>query len=280
MGPEQAQEAHQSRLIPPHLSSVAPLLQPSLSASSAVRPAALSHQQAFLSRNATGFGQDDTAGLDAFDYHLLEKSMLLEATACLQTIAPSKCNHPRGPSIPTPGNRPAPAQSVEPAILTPAVPAAQWRPAVLKGRSPPRPPQDSTPPSKLCRRCGGCGTASRPACSDCACLPAVLDKQRLCTPVVGPLTSESTALTLLKLRRRGAALLIRHNIQMNSSNAAFKLTLVLAGPRPAAESAHNKNLQSRFSSSQGRSSEGIEEKLMERSIKLSVRLRLPGCPRI
>ena len=34
------------------------------------------------------------------------------------------------------------------------------------------------------------------ASSDCACLPVVQDKPRLCTSVVGTLTSESTALTL------------------------------------------------------------------------------------
>ena len=68
-------EALASILIPQRQSTVAPFLQPSLSASSAVQPAALSHQQLFLfslSRNATGFDQDDAAGLDAehaFDYH-------------------------------------------------------------------------------------------------------------------------------------------------------------------------------------------------------------------
>ena len=66
--------------------------------------------QAFLfsvSRNATGFDQDDTADLhaeSAFDYHLLEK---LEA-ACVQTNngehAPSRSSHQRGPSI-RPGSR-------------------------------------------------------------------------------------------------------------------------------------------------------------------------------
>ena len=38
-----------------------------------------------------------------------------------------------------------------------------------------------------------------PACSDCACLSVVPDKPRLCTPVVGSLTSEATALTLLRI---------------------------------------------------------------------------------
>ena len=53
----------------PRRLTVAPFLQPALSASSAVWPAASSHQQSFffsLSRNATGLDQDDAAGLDAF----------------------------------------------------------------------------------------------------------------------------------------------------------------------------------------------------------------------
>ena len=42
-----------------------------------------------LSSNATGFDQDDAAGLTAeraFDYHLLKKRMLLEAAACKCTL--------------------------------------------------------------------------------------------------------------------------------------------------------------------------------------------------
>ena len=38
-----------------------------------------------------------------------------------------------------------------------------------------------------------------PACSDCACSSVVPEKPRLCTPVVGSLTSEATALTLLRI---------------------------------------------------------------------------------
>ena len=65
-----------------------------MSASSAGRPAASSHQQTFpifLSRNATGFDQDDAAGLDAeraFDYHLLEQRMLLEAADAYRRMLP------------------------------------------------------------------------------------------------------------------------------------------------------------------------------------------------
>ena len=104
---EVLREAHQSIPIPRRRSTVAPFLQPSLSVSSAVRPRLLrrpasSHHQPFLfflSRKATCFDQDDAVGLNAFDYHLLEKRMLLEA-ACVQTNAPSRSSHLRGPSIP------------------------------------------------------------------------------------------------------------------------------------------------------------------------------------
>ena len=71
----------------------------------------------------------------------------------------------------------------------------------------------------------------------------VPDKPRLCTRIEGPLTSESTASTLRRFWRRGATLLIRLSIQLDYSDAAFTLTLTLAGPMPAAESAHNKTLQ-------------------------------------
>ena len=81
--------------IPPRRSTVAPFLQPALNASSAVWPAASSHRQAFLfsrSRNATGFDQDDAAGLAAeraLDYHLLEKSMSLMVLEVYKRMHPS-----------------------------------------------------------------------------------------------------------------------------------------------------------------------------------------------
>ena len=76
----------------------------SLSATFAVRPGASSHRQAFLfslSKNATGFNQDDTAGLDAFDFRLVEKRTLLEAAACNRRMHPrdaairAACRSPR-----------------------------------------------------------------------------------------------------------------------------------------------------------------------------------------
>ena len=109
----------------------------------------------------------------------------------------------------------SPAQVVEPAILTPAVPAPHRGPAVPKGRSQ-RPRCRRTPLLRLgVSRTDTAAVATLPrarACSDCACLPMVPDKQRLCTPVVGrlgPLTaSESTRPRRQLRRRRGVAALL------------------------------------------------------------------------
>ena len=80
---ELRRQAHPSIPISLRRSTVAPFMQLALSDSSAVRPAAS------LSSNATGFDQDDAAGLAAeraFDCHLLEKRLLLEADACECTL--------------------------------------------------------------------------------------------------------------------------------------------------------------------------------------------------
>ena len=76
-------EAHPSIPTSSRRSTVVPFMHLALSASFAVRPAAS------FSSNATGFDQDDAAGLAAeraFDYHLLEKRLLLEADACECTL--------------------------------------------------------------------------------------------------------------------------------------------------------------------------------------------------
>ena len=80
------------------------------------------------------------------------------------------------------------------------------------------------------------------ACSDCAFMPAVHDKPRLCTRIEGPLTSEFTASTLRLFWRSGATLHIRLSVQLDYSDAAFTLTLTWADPMPGTELAHNKNL--------------------------------------
>ena len=83
----------------------------------------------------------------------------------------SRRGHPRGPTVPVPGSRAAaPAQAVEPAILTPAA-------------------QEPSPPKQPCRRCGGCGADSRLRCPTRA--KKRLGQAATATPVVGPLTSES-----------------------------------------------------------------------------------------
>ena len=160
------------------------------------------------SGNKTGFDQDDAAGLAAeraIDDQLLGKRMLLEDAACVQTNTPFRCSHPRSPSTPALGSRAAPAHSFEPAIFTPAVPAQQRRlkSAYCARRPLPAiPAEDNSPPSQLCRRGSGCGAAPRLLL---LCLSAVVpDKPPRCTPVVGPLSSESTAPTLLRFRRRPA----------------------------------------------------------------------------
>ena len=106
------------------------------------------------------------------------------------------------------GSRAAPAQAAEPAILKPAVPAPHLQPSVPKGQACSRTPLPQV---------------------NCADAPAVAAQPRACSTFA--------------LRRRDAALLFQHNIQIDNSSAAFTSTVVLAGPRPAAESAHSKTLQ-------------------------------------
>ena len=78
------------------------------------------------------------------------------AYSCIQTNTPSRSSHPRGPFIPAPGSSAAPAQAVEHASLTPAVPTPMLR----------------------------------------ASLQAVPERQPPVTLAVGPLSSESTVPTL------------------------------------------------------------------------------------
>ena len=214
-----------------------PSLQPSLSASSDVRPSLISGPSSSSSRNATCFDQDDAVGLDAFDYRLLEKRMLLEvADACVQPNAPSRSSHLRGPSIMIPPAwKPRSTGSSCRASLSPAAPTPQRRPKDSDS-SPPRLPLDPYHPSqlRLCRCCRGC------QCDITSRL------HRLCLSANGarqappPVTSTASILW-----RRGGPLFtsIRRSIQIDYSDAAFTATVVLAGPRPEPASAHNKTLQ-------------------------------------
>ena len=125
-------------------SAVALFLQPALSASSAVQPAAsASHRWIFLFslfRNAPGFDQDDAAGLDAFDCHLLEKRTLLEAAACYRRTHP--------PDVAIRAAYLSLRQAVESAMLMPAVPASQRRPVVPAERPLPATPAVGSYPSE------------------------------------------------------------------------------------------------------------------------------------
>ena len=112
-----------------------------------------------LSSNTTGFDQDDAAGVAAeraFDCHLLEQRMLLKL---LHANAPSRCSHQRCQSIPAPAASAAPAQVVEPAILTPAAPTPQQRPAVPERQLPATPAvgtlssESTVPMLRRLRRC-------------------------------------------------------------------------------------------------------------------------------
>ena len=82
--------------------------------------------------------------------------------------------------------------------LTPAVPAPQRRSksAICVRKAAPCHTCGRTPLLQV--NCAEAVAVAAPphASSDCACLPVVQDKPRLCTSVVGTLTSESTALTL------------------------------------------------------------------------------------
>ena len=154
---EARREAHQSISIPPRQSSVAPFLQPSVSASSTVRPAALPHQQAFLfslSSNATGFRvQPGRAArlsplLEAAQHLLKRSSLPASHLLCLPLIGAQLCEA-----------APRHACRRTPLLRVNGADAAAF--------------------------------AELPcACSNCACLPVVPDKQSFCTPVVGPQLSK------------------------------------------------------------------------------------------
>ena len=165
----------------------------------------------------TNSGYTVLAAARTCEYHRLEtRRMLLEAAACCALqMQPSATR--RGLFMLTPASRAAPAQVVEPSHPHACCACPSAAPQVCrlcpKGRSPPR-LRRTTLLRVICA--DDAAVAALPqACSDC-CLPVVPDKPRLCTPVVGALTPESTALTLrqLLLRRDGVALLFRRSFQI------------------------------------------------------------------
>ena len=207
-------------------STVAPFLQPALSAPSAVRPAASSHLEVFLfwpsSSRSPGTRpasttEEDTAGLAAeraFDNRLLEKRTVLEAAAACAEVTVDRCNLQMQLS---PFSR-----------LSPRVEAAQR----LLQRSSGLPSSLASESSRL--RCLPLSSAWR--CRNGRSTPRrrripVLRVTRADSAAAGH--GESTALTL----RLPAVAVIRRSIQPDLSDTAF--TLARAGPRPAAELAHN-----------------------------------------
>ena len=170
-----------------------------------------------LSRNAAGLDQEDAAGLaaeHAFDNHLLEKRTVLEAAAACAEVTVDRCNLQMQLS---PFSR-----------LSPRVEAAQR----LLQRSSGLPSSLASESSRL--RCLPLSSAWR--CRNGRSTPRrrripVLRVTRADSAAAGH--GESTALTL----RLPAVAVIRRSIQPDLSDTAF--TLARAGPRPAAELAHN-----------------------------------------
>ena len=150
-----------------------PFLQPSLSASSAMRHASSSHRHAFLlplqQRDWLRPRRRSWLRCTAATAHLLEKRTLhmrlLHAYGVLQTDAPSRCSHAHGPSIPAPGS-PAAAQAVEPCACRSTAPqVCRLRP---KGHACRR-----TPLLRVNRADAAALAAPPHACSDYACPPVV-----------------------------------------------------------------------------------------------------------
>ena len=119
----------------------------------------------------------------------------LRSACCLKLLhadALSRCSHPSSPSNPAPAGRAARAKAAEPVILTPAVPAPQQgrKSADCARKAAPRRATPAVGPFSSESAVPALQQAPPYACSDCACLHVVPDKPRLCTLVVGPLTSE------------------------------------------------------------------------------------------
>ena len=126
----------------------------------------------------------------------------------IQVVAPkgrSRCSHPHGPKIPAPGIRAVPAQAVEPA--RPCHPHACYACPQLRCKSAGcvRTAAPATPgerPLSSVNCADAAAAAVRPhACSDCACLPVVPDKPRVCKIVVGRAHCIETAAVQVTLPR-------------------------------------------------------------------------------
>ena len=157
--------------IPQRQSTVAPFMQPAMSASSAVLAA--------VSSLSLSLQQRDWLRPGRRSWPCCWARMVLEAAAYASSL--SRCNHPRGQSIPAPAGRAAPDLAVEPAMLTPAVPSPQRRrkSAGCARQAASRSACHRTPSFLV--NCAHIAAAAAPphACSDCACLPVVPYKPRL-----------------------------------------------------------------------------------------------------
>ena len=130
---EMRREVHTSVQTPQPRSAVAPLMQTALSCGESLfRHPASSFVSVglpllpFQERDLLRPGRRSWPSCRALSF--ARERMLLEAAAHtrgMQMNTPSRYRHPRGPSIPAHGS--SFKQAVEPAILTPAEPAPQWR---------------------------------------------------------------------------------------------------------------------------------------------------------
>ena len=152
-------------------------------------------------------------------------------------------------AILAPAGRAAPAL-VEPAMLTPAVPAPQRRrkSAGCARQAAPRQACHRTP--RFLVNCAHAAAAAAPP--HCACLPVVPDKPRLCTLVSGShrvhcMDAAAVQLSLpLQLSQLTGILLLEDVKPPNILSVSIRLKRpARAGRRPAAESAHSKTLQFR-----------------------------------
>ena len=151
--PVEVREAYPSSISKPQRqSTVAPFMQPALSASSAVRP-------------ATGFDQDDAAGLAAeraFDCHLLEKRMLLEAAASECTLQMQPSARPVYPRAGRPRSTCSSGQACHPHACCACKRPLRATPAVLVE------PLSSECPTSSAPQCGGCCAAAQLCLCDAA----------------------------------------------------------------------------------------------------------------
>ena len=158
----------------------------------------------------------------------------------LQPSLRARSSSPRGPFIPTPGGSTIPCQAVEPAILTPAVPAPQRHQGVLMAAPATpavRPLQWVT--RAILRLLLRCLTPAQTVLV-CLCCPTSSASERLLSGPSPPSPLHHAA-TVAAPRRNST-----YSTQYSNWILRYSIQLTLAGPKPAAESAHHKTLQFRY----------------------------------